>query len=265
MPITGTPIYLSTYLLERNRSNGKGPSLLVSDWMEPISEAGFAGLEIWMNHLFFSSRSEWELIRERCGESDLATGMISSALPADGSDKSQRLRDALLEACDYFRPESIKLLPGRGEGAMDFLKDWSRDVPRDIALLLDSPEGDAGVDRLAAAREALRGGRFQAVIHPFLLSVAEFERILAEHGDFIGCMGVQAKKGGQWALLSEAGEDAAGIAAVSRKLGFKGTWSLELTKGAGLSGEDIDRMFDHAEADLNFLTECLSRSGAGRK
>jgi hypothetical protein len=265
MPITGNPVYLSTFLLEKNRSNGKGPSLLVSDWMEPISEAGFAGLEIWMNHLFFSSRSEWELIRERGEESDLATGMISSVLPADGSDKSQRLRDALLEACDYFRPEGLKLLPGRGEEALDYFKTWSKDVPRDIAILVDCREGEGGVDGLDRAREVLQGGRFQAVIHPFLLSAEEFEQVLRRHGDFIGNMGVQAKKGGQWIRLSEAGEEAARIAAASRKLGFKGTWSLELTKGAAQSGEDIDRMFDHAEADLNFLTESLARPGAGRK
>jgi hypothetical protein len=265
MPITGIPIYLSTFLLEKNRSNGKGPSLLVSDWMEPISEAGFGGLEIWMNHLFFSSRSEWELIRERGEESDLATGLISSVLPVDSSDKSQRLRDALLEACDYFRPEGLKLLPGRGEEAVEFLKSWSRDVPRDTLILVDCREGEAGVDRLEAVREVLQGGRFRGVIHPFLLSVAEFEQAVGRHGDFIGNMGVQAKKGGQWAPLSELGEAASGIVAASRKLGFKGTWSLEFTKGAGLTGEDIDQMFDHAEADLTFLTESLERPGAGRK
>jgi hypothetical protein len=263
MPITGTPIYLSTLLLEKNRANGKGPSLLVSDWMEPISEAGFGGLEIWMPHLFFSSRSEWDLIRERGEEFDLATGIVSSVLPVDDSDKSQRLRDAILEACDAFRPQGLKLLPGRGEDVLGFLKAWSRDVPRGMTILLDCREGEAGSEGLEAAREALPGERFQAVLHPFLFSAAEFEQVLGRFGGFIGNLGVQAKKGGQWAGLSEAGDEAAKIIAISRKLGFKGNWSLEFTQGAGQRGEDIDEMFDQAEKDLNFLIEAQARALRG--
>src|SRR5690606_5291368 len=118
MSITGPAIYLSTLLLEKNRSNGKGPSLLVSDWIEETAEAGFAGLEVWMNHLHFSSRSEWELIRERTGESSLPFAFISASLPADTSDKSRRYLDSVLEACDYFGPDGLKFSltdPARSE------------------------------------------------------------------------------------------------------------------------------------------------------
>jgi hypothetical protein len=261
MPLNGSPIYLSTMLLEKNRSNGKGPSLLVSDWMEPISEAGFGGLEIWMNHLRFSSRSEWELIRELGQEADLATAMIASALPIDASDKSQRLRESILEACDYFRPEGLKLaLGGAGEEALDFLRTWSRDVPRDIGLYFDCPEGEGGVSGLEAVREALSGGRFRAVIHPFLFSSSEFEKALETYGDFIGNLGVQCGKGGQWAQLAESQDLVLKILAAARKRGYKGAWTLEYTKGAGLPKEDIEALFDNAEADLNFLTDILART-----
>ncbi|HLP42340.1 MAG TPA: hypothetical protein VK465_12590 [Fibrobacteria bacterium] len=264
MPLIGSPIYLSTLLLERNRANGKGPSLLVSDWMEPISEAGFGGLEIWMNHLFFSSRSEWDLIRDLSQEADLAIPILSSVLPADGSDKSVRLREALLEACDFFRPECLKLTPGRGDGALDFLRGWVKDVPREISILADCPEGDAGVDGLERLREALPGDRFRAVVHPFLLSVKEFEAVLASAGSFIGNLGVQAKQGGKWARLADIREVSATVIAAAGRRGFKGTWSLEYTKGAGQAGEDIDTMFDNSEEDLNFLTEILARSTADK-
>lgn len=260
MLLTGKPIYLSTMLLERNRSNGKGPSLLVSDWMEPASEAGFGALEIGMNHLLFSSRSEWELIKEKGSEADLAVALIASPLPADGSDKSQRLRDALLEACDYFRPEGLKLLPGRGEEALDFLRTWSQDVPRDIALLVDCREGETGYAALAAARQALSGGRFRAAAHPFHGTSKEFVAALSEHGDFIANLGVQLKQGKAWSLLSKAREDVLKIIAVARHKDYKGTWTLEFTEGAGLPGEDIDAMFDNSEADFNFLSEILARA-----
>lgn len=262
MPITGSPIYLSTMLLEKNRSNGKGPSLLVSDWMEPASEAGFGGLEIWMNHLLFSSRSEWELIKERGQEADLATAMISSPLPVDASDKSQRLRDSILEACDYFRPEGLKLLPGRGEAALDFLKTWSQDVPREIALYCDCREGEGGAAGLDAVRKTLSGARFRAVIHPFLIPAKEFEEALQAHGDFIANLGVQCRQGKDWALLQEARDMVLPAIAAARKRAYKGTWSLEFTKGAGLPGEDIDDLFDNGETDLNFLAEILARAAA---
>jgi len=262
MPLISSPIYLSTMLLEKNRSNGKGPSLLVSDWMEPIGEAGFGGLEIWMNHLLFSSRSEWELIREKGLESDLASALIASPLPADDSDKSRRLRDALLEACDYFRPEGLKLRLPKGEEGVDFLKTWVRDVPREIAVLCDCAEGEGGVAGLERLRQALPGGRYRAVIHPFLLPPAEFEAALEAHGDFIGNLGVQARKEKAWARIQDDKEASLKIIAVSRRLAYKGTWTLEYTQGAGQAGEDIDKLFDASEADLNFLAENLARTTA---
>jgi hypothetical protein len=60
-------------------------------------------------------------------------------------------------------------------------------------------------------------------------------------------------------LLEENADENRKIIALARGLGFKGTWTLESTKGAGLPGENIERMFDHAERDLNFLIEAQAR------
>jgi len=196
-------------------------------------------------------------------EADLASALIASPLPVDASEKSQRLRDAILEACDYFRPEGLKLLPTRGEEAMDFLLAWSQDVPREISLFCDCREGESGLEGLGAARKLLSGSRFRAVVHPFLAAEPrEFEEALQAHGDFIGCLGVQSRKGDAWALLTESREASLQTIAITRRRGYKGIWSLEYTKGAGLPGEDIDRLFDNSEADLNFLTEILARATA---
>jgi len=271
MAISGFPIYLSTMLLERNRWNGKGPSLLVSDWMEPIAEAGFAGVEIWMPHLLFASRSEWELIKEKSRESDLLLAHISAAVPADGSDKSQRMREAILEACDYFRPDGLKFSLGgeaRSKGAaaeaaaLEFLKSWIGDVQRDVGLLHD-PGLDSAPSNLAKAKKTLGGGRSKGVLHPFGMTPADVEAAMALSGDFLSAMGVQARREDQWCLLSEKSEDSLRTIDTLRKRGFKGTWSLELTKGAGGAGESIDKLFDNAEKDLNFLLEALA--GAHRE
>lgn len=262
MAITGSAVNLSTLLLEKNRHNGKGPSLLVSEWMEDAGEAGFAGIEIWINHLLFSSRSEWELIRERSADADLPVSAVTAMLPVDGSDKSQRFRDSLLEACDYFRPDNLKFsLPDpRSADGLEFAKEWSRDVPRDTVLLFDP--GEAG-EALPQARAALAGGRFKGVLHPFLFSPKELETALAAAGDFVANLGVQAKKGGQRILLEENGDEHRKIVSLVRGSGFKGTWTLEYAKGAGLPGENIETMFDHAEMDLNFLIEAQARAPRG--
>ncbi len=270
MAISGSAVNLSTILLEKNRGNGKGPSLLVSEWMEEAGEGGFAGLEIWINHLQFSSRSEWELITERSSEYDLPIAAIAAALPVDGSDKSQRFRDSLIEALEYFRPDVLKFTlavpasksAGGSEG-LEFVKEWSRDVPRDMSLLYDGGEG-TGAGEIAAARKVLEAGRFKGVLHPFLFTPKELETALDAAGDFLANLGVQAKQGGQRILLEENAEAHQKIISAVRGRGFKGTWSLEYTKGAGMPGEDIEAMFDNAEKDLNFLIEAQARAARAR-
>ncbi|MEO6096414.1 MAG: hypothetical protein ABIW76_12205 [Fibrobacteria bacterium] len=270
MAITGSAVYLSTFLLEKNRWNGKGPSLLVSDWMEEAGEAGYAGLEIWMNHLHFSSRDEWELIKERSAESDLPISLISATLPVDASDKSQRYRESIIEACDYFRPDSFKFGFGEAKGggldSLEFAKEWCRDVPREIGMLFDPGHGGDSVDAetFNAARLALTGGRFKAVLHPFLYLSGELAGVLKSSGDFVANLGVQAKREGKWILLEEDAEDNLKVIAGARESGFKGSWSLELSKGADLPKLDIEGLFDHAEKDLNFLVEAQTRSALAK-
>jgi hypothetical protein len=266
MAISGSAVYLSTLLLEKNRWNGKGPSLLVSDWIEETGEAGFAGLEIWINHLLFSSRSEWELIQERCSDSDLPVSVISAALPSDASDKSQRYRESIIEACDYFRPDALKFSladPKAGPEALEFVKEWSRDVPREMALWFDGGEV-AGPEALEAARAVLAGDRYKAVLHPFLFAPKELAAALKGAGDFVSNLGVQARQKGQWILLEENADAHLEIITAARESGFKGTWSLESTKGAGLPKEDIEGMFDNGEKDLNFLIEAQARGARAK-
>jgi hypothetical protein len=264
MAVTGSAVNLSSLLLEKNRSNGKGPSLLVSEWMEEAGEAGFAGIEIWINHLLFSSRSEWDLIKERSGDADLPIAAITAGLPLDGSDKSQRFRDSLIEACDYFRPEALRLVLAdiASANTAGFLKEWSRDVPREVILSVDGGESIKAA-ALGQAHAALKG-RFQGVLHPFLFAPKDLEAAFEAAGDFITNLGVQSKKAGQAILLEENAEESRKIIALVRARGFKGTWTLHSTKGAGLPGETIERLFDNAEKDLNFLIEAQKAAALAR-
>ncbi len=270
MTISGTAVHLSTLLMEKNRWNGKGPSLLVSEWIEPIGEAGFAGVDLWMNHLRFASRSEWDLIKEMSVESDLNLAFISAAIPSDNSDKSQRLRDAVLEACDFFRPHALKFSlaePGRTPAPLDqslesleFVKTWSQDLHREVDLCFDPDSILMTTDSLAAIRAVLSGNRFKTVLHPFLQSKTDFESVLTAAGDFLTNLAVQAFAGKERILLKENAEEHASIISAVRGSGFKGSWTLCYTKGVGLPGEDMDDLFDNAENDLNFLIDTMART-----
>ncbi len=279
MAIFGTAVNFSTLLLEKNRWNGKGPSLLVTDWIEPIGEAGFSGVDIWINHLLLSSRSDWDAIRDLCSESDLVLACLSTALPTDDGDKSQRFRDSILEACDYFRPEGLKFnLPDEGPrhsledalgDSLEVVRAWSQDLARDTILLYEPSTDENAVEKVSFARKALPAGRFKGVLHPFLLSLSDFDEALASNGDFIGDLGVQAQKSGQYLLLEDAEDEFAAVVAKARKRGYQGTWSLQFTKGVATPGlstakENIDTLFDNAERDLNFLIDAIALSGKSK-
>ncbi len=280
MAILDCSVYLSTYLLEKNRSNGKGPSLLVSDWIEQTGEDGFLGLDLWMNHLRLASRSEWELIREKATDADLQLGMISVTLPTDASDKSQKLRESILEACDYFEPSQLKiylrdLMPGEKAqenaqagiedftGTLDFLREWSRDISREISFLCDLGDGkniDSLSQILSLVKNGLGGGRFKAAINPFAYSPEAFSEVFKEHAGLIGNFSVQAKVKESYILLEEKRVEHAKIISLAQAKGFTGTWTIEATKGMGSTKEKSEDLFDNAEKDLNFLKEVWVRA-----
>lgn len=266
MTSSSTVVYLSSLLLEKNRWNGKGPSLLVSDWMGYIGEAGYAGVDLWMNHLRFTSRSEWELIQEQSQASDLSLACISATVPTDASDKSQRLREAIIEACDYFNPDSLRFAftdPNREgfgkkiqSGELEFMNTWSKDLPRETGLIFEA--GNLSFEDLLLARETLDPKRFKAAIQPFLMSANDLEKSLKIEGKFICNLGVQAKQGKDWILLADKSAEIKQAVAFIRKEKFTGTWTLEGTDGMGAKAEDIDEIFDNAESDLNFLVDAIN-------
>jgi len=260
MAISSTPVYLSTFLLEKNRWNGKGPSLLVSDWIEPIAEAGFRGVEVWGPHFFFASRSEWETMREKSQEADIPIVFLYSHLPLDKSDKSARQRDSLIEAADYFGVVGLKLLLADDAGAeekLSFLEKWKSEVPRDLQIVRAFDERLPQPGEIDASRKRV-GSSFRCSINPFACKPDAAESFFREAGDLLVNLTVKARYEGRHAALRDA-EEGADIVSLMRRLDFKGSWTLEATAGVGEPGEDIDLLFDEAEEDLNFLLAALAR------
>lgn len=264
-------IYLASILLEKNRWNGKGPSLLVSDWMEPAAEAGFSGLEIWMNHLLLASREEWELIRQKAQDLALPVALISSYVPTDGSDKAKRLRDAVTETVDYFRPRGLKVniggkarkraSPEEIEEGVEFLRDWSGRLPRDLTLLLENHDNTFmdEEEAIEPTRLSLGADRFKSILHPFTLETDRLKAVLESRGDSIAHMHVQTLQGHDRVALADNRDLVMEALRLITARGYDGSWSLEFTRGTSKPGEEAESLFDAAERDLNFLVNALGR------
>ena len=263
MTLSNTVVYFSSQLLEKNRWNGKGPSFIVSDWMGYIGEAGYAGVDLGMNQLKLSSRSEWELIKEKAEDNDLALAYITATVPTDDSVKSQRLREAIIEACDYFNPDNLRFTftePNR-EGfvkpikSSDFemMNNWAKDLPRETNLVFES--GDSSLKVITEAQEFLNAKRFKGTVSPFLMSLADLEPSIKLPENFICNLSVQTKLGADWTLLTDSEAEIKKRISLIKKLGYAGTWTLDYTDGMGAKVEDIDFVFDNAEVDLNFLVD----------
>ena len=257
MSFGSASIYLSTFLLEKNRWNGKGPSVQLTEWFEPAAEAGFRGLEIWSPHLYFTSRSDWDLLRIQSQETDLPVVFLDAGIPFDNSDKCRKQQDSLAEAAGFFAPQGIKfspeaLLPDNLSKAAD----WARDLPRDVFMVASFHETPKpGV--IPSLRRML-GSRFRCAFNPFAQSLKELEASLKEAERTVINMGVRVNSGTKYFALRDNPKSCEEVVALVRKLGFNGSWTLECTEGVGVPGEDMDALFDESEEDMNYLTEVLS-------
>ncbi len=233
MALSTTPIYLSTFLLERNRWNGKGPSLLVSDWIEPIAEAGFRGIEIWGPHFFFASRSEWETLREKSREADLPIVFLYAQLALDRSDKSARQRDSLIEAAEYFGALGLKLSLADNAGVeegLSFLEKWAQDLPRNLQIVRAFDEHPPLPGEITAFRKKMGTG-FRCSVNPFSLKPDALENIFHEAGDILVNLTVKARAEGKFAALRDM-EETSSATGAGAPPGFQGILDAGIHSGS---------------------------------
>ncbi|HAO99469.1 MAG TPA: hypothetical protein DCQ83_05440 [Fibrobacteres bacterium] len=262
MAYNSTPLYLSSFLLEKNRWNGKGPSMLVSEWIEPMVEAGFKGLEIWAPHLLLASRSEWEAIREKASDTDIPVVFLYALLPTDNSDKSNRFRDTMLEAMNYFDCQGLKFTFTENAASIgdkfSFAGEWARDLPRNAQLLPVFEKSRINAEEIAAYRKVF-GSRFRCSALPFSANPKELEKIFSACGDSLVNLGLRPLSEAGYGALRDFEEECDRLVSAAHKHGFKGSWSLETTAGTGAPGEDAEMLFYEAEDDLNFFVSTLRK------
>lgn len=271
MAHASSPVFVSSFLLEPNRWNGKGPLLNVAEWIEPIAESGFNGFELWMKHLTLASRSDWEAIKTESAAHQAEIPMLYAQLPIDASEKGRVQREALLDACQFFRPKVLRFhlgepltvdgylgkLAQRLEKAVEVLGD----VPRETALVFECQlypfRKEEAAQVISAARSGV-GREVTLAIRPFEMTGEEFSAAFSLGENAVSHFGLRAKKGKEYVGLADMPDKTRAVLKQTRQLGFIGPWILETTSGVGAKQEDVVDLFDAAEKDLNFLQEIFA-------
>jgi hypothetical protein len=265
MTYASSPVYLSSLLLEKNRWNGKGPALPVSEWIEPIAESGFNGCELWFNHLAFVSRSDWEAIKAEAALHQAEIPMLYGHLPTESTEKAKRQREALLDAVDFFRPKALRFHLGEPLTADGYLKKLAarvqaaaeivRDIGRDTQLVFECQLYPFRVEEAKAVLEGVDSSRTTLAIRPFEMTRGDLEAAFGLGRDAVSHFGVRIKQGNDYVGLVSKADLCKQVLVQSRKLSFIGPWILETTAGVGGKSEDVVDLFDAAERDMNFLQE----------
>jgi len=265
MSHASSPIILTTLLLEKNRWNGKGPSLNVEEWLEPMAETGFHGFELWMHHLALASRSDWEAIKNEAAAQQVELSMIYAQLPADTGEKGRRQREALLDACDFFRPKALRFHLGEPitqdgyisklSSRLETAKVFIQDIPRDIALVFEPQLYPFQMDEAEKVLGTLGSDRVSLCLRVMEMPKKDLEAAFALGKNAITHFSIRAKKGKDFVALSQQRDLCKQILQQARQAGFIGPWLLETTQGVGAKGEDAADLFDAAERDFAFLQE----------
>lgn len=254
----GTEIYIATVLLERNRwKPGKEPTLRVSDWLGRFAAAGFDGIELWENHALKAPDDE--------------VARLAAAVPpvrifnsyATFGPEDDPLRARAAEMALRLGAGAVKFNVGGDPSLFDVyvanVLRWRETLPESVRPLCECHPGTV-VERPEEAARAFavwRQAGIGAIFHPFNLGPDGVRRWLAYLGDSLVHAHVQVHREGRMRSLAAYKEYAAAVLDALKSEGFRGTFSIEFTEGAGAADEDIEQLFAAACMDLATLRRLL--------
>ena len=254
-------IFLGTIALEPNRWFGvtseRWGTLTLSDWLDPISTAGFDGIELWESHLRDAGPTEVDAILSH----PLPLRIFNTYVNFD--DEGDAARTTAAEWVRRSGADAAKWNTGpeRDDAAIggygERLARWAAELPG-VRLTCECHDGSAMDDAAVAARVLAAGGDpsvSQALIH----ANDGHDRIREKfdaYGDRITHVHINHLDAGSPRLV-DIRDDLAATARLLADLGFVGTWTLEFVHGTGGEGDQPEPMFEQATADLEVLREIL--------
>lgn len=251
-----TEVYFATIALERNRwKTGTAPSILASDWAGRVRDAGFDGLELWAGHYLRADPAEQALLSRpeagvRVFNSYLAVGR---AAPEDTASLGNAVRSFLPGI------RGIKFNLGGPPATLD------AEIAAASALLDAAPpsvglwcecHGGTVTETPEAASVAFSrwGDRFGAILHPIGMPAERMRAWFEATGGRVRHLHLQPRDAnGRFIRMDRCATAVADAFAELRSLGFSGSASVEFVEGNAAPGEEVDRSFENAVADLAFL------------
>ena len=247
-------IYLSTVAMEKNRWGSKIPSFAVSDYAARAVNDGFAGLELWENHLLAAPADEQKRLYD-CG-----APMIYNTYLRFSEGVTDRMR-RVAEAIARLHAKAVKFNLDRAETPLaqqlDALRAFSELLPPDVRLLsechpntpMEAPEAAADIlSRLPAAR-------FGAIVHLAPVK-GDNARRFALYGERIVHLHSQLRSPGsdQRTRLDEQPGVARDLLCALTAWGFHGSVSVEFTR----EGDTVEQTYQYCLADLSFIKEAIA-------
>ncbi len=257
-------VLLGTAALDPNRwgtleLSGE-PATRLSEWLGPIAEAGFAGLELWDQHATAASDDEIAAVLGH----DLPVVVFDSSASFDDADPAAR--DAMAGWAGRTGCSKVKFDIGADYDLQDAYAERiaavADQLPVGTALLCECRQGISLAENPIVATEIFEAAgspeRVQAVVHTHDSSEhlrARFDR----YGDRITHVHVNYLDFAEGApRLVDIQHELHAKVTLLRSLGFTGSWTLELVAGVMTEADTPGLLMEQAAEDLRVLHEVLS-------
>lgn len=256
------PIYFGSIALEPNRWKPEcQPSIHFSEWLSRVNHAGFDGIELWQRHYTQGSRTE----KERLTSGPNPPAIFNSYATFENTDQSRAQRNEIALAILETRAMAVKFNLGtdfsREEEYIGQFCEWSKNLPAGMRLLYECHPGDIG-DKPDSAKtlvKKINNPNIGVIVHPFCITPETLNAWFDCFPNSIRHLHVhQRSEGGLFNLLEFSLEKNETQCKILRQRGFRGTLTVEFTKGTALEREDPDEIFHNACTDLQFLRSTLS-------
>ena len=263
--MTDTPaVLLGSAALDPNRWGtlelGGDPTLRLSEWLDGIADAGFAGLELWDKHVTAVPEDEVvEVLGHR-----LPVVVFASSASFDDPDPTRR--DQLVRWIERTGAGRVMFDIGADydlqEAHAERIAAVLDQLPTGTTMLCECRQGVSLAENPIVAAEIFEAAgspqRVQAIVHTHDSSEhlrARFDR----YGDRITHVHVNYLDFAHGApRLVDIQHELHAKVTLLRSLGFTGTWTLELVAGVMTEADTPDRLLAQAADDLRVLHEVLS-------
>lgn len=251
-------IYMGTILLEVNRHKpGRVPTVLVSDWIDRITQVGFDGLELWENHAVLASEDEIGRIR--------ASGMPVSVYNtyARFTQDTATERASATECTRRLGAAGVKFNFDRDTSLRDDnlrqVAAWRDTLPPGIRALCECHPGTLAEtpEQAAALFDQLGHDRYEMIVHP-VARPSELPGWFQTFGPRVTHAHMQLRDQDNLPILLERRPALVrDTLHLMREEGFTGSFTLEFTEGTNRPGENTELLWANALRDLQFLREAL--------